>query len=157
MQIKILVVGKTSDRYLQDGIALYERRLRHYLPYQMQVVPDLKQTKHLTVAQQQQQEGEKLLRQVGDRDFLILLDERGRAYRSLELADYLQQQMLASRPQLSFAIGGAYGFSEAVYARADAQLSLSPLTFSHQMIRLLLVEQLYRALTILRGEPYHHE
>ncbi|NJL00439.1 MAG: 23S rRNA (pseudouridine(1915)-N(3))-methyltransferase RlmH [Spirulinaceae cyanobacterium SM2_1_0] len=157
MQVKLLTIGKTNTRYLQDGITLYEQRLRHYLPYQMQIVSDLKSSKNLSTEQQNEREGQKLLAQVSDHDYLMLLDERGCMWRSRQFADFLQQQMLTGRKTLVFAIGGAYGFSPAVYARANAQLALSAMTFSHQMIRLLFVEQLYRALTILRGEPYHHE
>jgi len=157
MQIKVLVVGKTQERYLQEGITLYEQRIARYLPYAMQAIPALKRAKSLRPEQQKEREGEALLAQVGDRDYLILLDERGPQRRSVEFADDLQQHMLASRPTLIFAIGGAYGFSPAVYARANDQLALSAMTLSHQMVRLFLVEQLYRALAILRGEPYHHE
>ncbi len=157
MQVKLLAVGKTQAAYLQEGIDLYTRRIGHYLPYQMQIVPEVKASKKLRPPQQAAQEGEKLLAQVGDRDFLVLLDERGPRQRSVEFAAWLQAQMLANRPTLVFAIGGPYGVSPAVYDRADAQLSLSPMTLSHQLVRLVFVEQLYRALTILRGEPYHHE
>ena len=156
MKICLLVVGKTNDALIEQLIDRYVARLRHYVPFDIQVIPDLKNTKNLSEAQQKQQEGEAILRAV-EGSYVVLLDEHGIEYRSMTFARQLQTWMNASTRGLTFVIGGAYGFSPAVYERADAQISLSQMTFSHQMIRLLFVEQLYRAMTILRGEPYHHE
>ena len=155
MRITFLVVGKTTDATIQALISDYQKRLTHYLPFEIQVIPELKNTKHLTEAQQKQLEGELILRAVGNAQ-MVLLDERGREYRSVEFADYLQKRMSAGQ-DLFFVVGGPYGFSQEVYQRANGQLSLSKMTFSHQMVRLFFVEQIYRAMTILRGEPYHHE
>lgn len=156
MKITLIVVGKTVGSELPKMIDTYVQRLKHYIPFEIQVIPDLKNTKSLTEAQQKQQEGEAILRAV-DGSYVVLLDEHGKEYRSLTFADQLQSWQNSSSRGLTFVIGGAYGFSEGVYQRADAKISLSQMTFSHQMIRLLFVEQLYRAMTILRGEPYHHE
>lgn len=156
MKVTLIVVGKTVGTELPRLIDTYTQRLKHYVPFDTQVIPDLKNTKNLSEAQQKQQEGEAILRAV-EGSYVVLLDEHGIEYRSMTFARQLQTWMNASTRGLTFVIGGAYGFSPAVYERADAQISLSQMTFSHQMIRLLFVEQLYRAMTILRGEPYHHE
>ena len=153
--IKLLLVGKTTDKHLETLISDYQNRLTHYLPFEVKVIPDLKQGK-LSFEQQKTQEGERILAAVPGNARLILLDERGTQFRSVGFAEYMQKQ-LAATPNIVFVVGGPYGFSQAVYDRADAMLSLSKMTFSHQMIRLLFVEQLYRAMTILRNEPYHHE
>ncbi len=156
MKLTLLVVGKTVGTELPKMIDTYVQRLKHYIPFDIQVIPDLKNTKSLSESQQKQQEGEAILRAV-EGCFVVLLDEHGKEYRSLTFASQLQSWLNTSTRGLTFVIGGPYGFSEAVYQRADAKISLSQMTFSHQMIRLLFVEQLYRAMTILRGEPYHHE
>lgn len=156
MKVTVMVVGKTVDSRIESLIGDYMGRLRHYIPTEWQVIPDLKNAKSLSADQQKQAEGELILRALPNNADLILLDEHGAEYRSVELAQYMQKKMLAGR-DITLLIGGAYGFSEAVYARANGKLSLSKLTYNHQMVRLLLVEQLYRAMTILRGEPYHHE
>ena len=156
MKVTLIVVGKTVGTELPRLIDTYTQRLKHYVPFDIQVIPDLKNTKNLSEAQQKQQEGEAILRAV-EGSYVVLLDEHGIEYRSMTFARQLQTWMNTSARGLTFVIGGAYGFSPAVYERADAQISLSQMTFSHQMIRLLFVEQLYRAMTILRGEPYHHE
>lgn len=156
MKLTLLVVGRTTSPALQTLIDDYRNRLTHYFPFSLQVIADLKQAKSLNEAQIKQAEGEQILKAVPTNAMMILLDERGKQFRSIELADYLQRCMTAGR-DIYFVVGGPYGFSEAVYRRANDSLSLSRLTFSHQMIRLLFVEQLYRAATILRGEPYHHE
>lgn len=156
MKTTLLVVGKTVGNELPKMIETYVQRLRHYIPFDIQVIPDLRNTKSLSEAQQKQLEGEAILRAV-EGCFVVLLDEHGKEYRSLTFASQLQSWLNTSTRGLTFVIGGPYGFSEAVYQRADAKISLSQMTFSHQMIRLLFVEQLYRAMTILRGEPYHHE
>ncbi len=153
--IQLLLVGKTTDKHLETLIADYQNRLTHYVPFEVKVIPDLKQGK-LSFEQQKTLEGGKILAAVPNNARLILLDERGKEFRSVEFAAWIEKQ-LATMPNIVFVVGGPYGFSQAVYDRADAMLSLSKMTFSHQMIRLLFVEQLYRAMTILRNEPYHHE
>jgi 23S rRNA (pseudouridine1915-N3)-methyltransferase len=156
MKITLLVVGKTTDSHIEALINDYQRRLVHYVPFALQVIPELKNTKALTAEQQKQAEGELILRQITSATDLVLLDEHGKEYRSIEYADYVQKKMSSGR-DVVFVVGGPYGFSDAVYARANGKISLSKMTFSHQMVRLFFVEQLYRAMTILRGEPYHHE
>ncbi len=156
MKITLLVVGKTTDKRLEALIDEYRQRLTHYVNFDLQVIPELRNAKNLSTDQQKQTEGEQILRQVTTATDLILLDEHGREYRSIEFADYLQKKMSAGRDVL-FVVGGPYGFSPDVYARANGKISLSQMTFSHQMIRLLFVEQIYRGMTILRNEPYHHE
>ena len=156
MKITLLVVGKTTDSHIEALINDYQRRLVHYVPFALQVIPELKNTKALTAEQQKQAEGELILRQTTSATDLVLLDEHGKEYRSIEYADYVQKKMSSGR-DVVFVVGGPYGFSDAVYARANGKISLSKMTFSHQMVRLFFVEQLYRAMTILRGEPYHHE
>ena len=157
MNIKLIVVAKTDAAYLQEGIALYEKRLRHYAGFEMVVIPALKDTKNLDIQEIKQREGQLLLRQMERCDRLILLDEHGKKFTSMSFADHLQRQMNAGVRNLGFVVGGAYGFSEAVYAAAHERISLSDMTFNHQMVRLFFVEQLYRAFTILHHEPYHNE
>ncbi|MBO4666281.1 MAG: 23S rRNA (pseudouridine(1915)-N(3))-methyltransferase RlmH [Paludibacteraceae bacterium] len=153
--VSLILVGKTTDKHLEALIADYQQRLTHYLPFEIKVIPDLKQGK-LSFEQQKTLEGERILDAIPNNAQVILLDERGKQFRSIDFAAHLQKR-LASTPNITFVIGGPYGFSKAVYDRANAMLSLSLMTFSHQMIRLLFIEQLYRAMTILRNEPYHHE
>jgi 23S rRNA (pseudouridine1915-N3)-methyltransferase len=157
MQIKLLAIGKTDNKAIQNLIDDYSSRLGHYIRFELEVIPDLKQSKSLSESLQKEKEGELILKKLSSTDELILLDERGKTYSSLEFSDYLQKKMNSGLKQLVFLIGGPYGFSEAVYARANGKTSLSKMTFSHQMIRPFVVEQLYRAMTILRNEPYHHE
>lgn len=156
MKITLLVVGKTTNNALESLIADYQKRLMHYVPFSLVVLPELKNAKSLSFEQQKQSEGEMILRSVTPASWVVLLDEHGREFRSVEFADWLQKSMSAGR-DIVFVIGGPYGFSPAVYQRANAQIALSQMTFSHQMVRLVFVEQIYRAMTILRGEPYHHE
>ena len=156
MTFTLLLVGKTTDRNIQTLIDDYCKRLSHYITFDIRVVPELRNTKSLTEEQQKEAEGKLLLSQLTTADMLVLLDEHGREYRSVEFADYMQRLMSAGR-NVVFAVGGPYGFSKDVYERADAKLSLSKMTFSHQMIRLVFTEQIYRACTIIKGEPYHHE
>ena len=156
MKITLLVVGKTTSAQIESLIQEYQKRLTHYLPFALQVIPELKNTKALTPDQQKQAEGEMILRAVAQSADLVLLDEHGKEFRSIEFADYIQKKMSSGR-DVVFVVGGPYGFSEAVYQRANGKISLSKMTFSHQMVRLFFVEQIYRAMTILRGEPYHHE
>lgn len=152
----LLLVGKTTDARIEHLIQEYQKRLTHYLPFAIQVIPELKNTKSLTPDQQKQMEGDLILRAVSTNVDLILLDEHGKEFRSVEFADYVQKRMSSGR-DVVFVVGGPYGFADVVYERANGKISLSKMTFSHQMVRLFFVEQLYRALTILRGEPYHHE
>ena len=156
MKVTLLVVGKTTDSHIEALINDYQKRLTHYLPFTLQVIPELKNTKALTPEQQKQAEGELILKALSANVDLILLDEHGKEFRSIEFADYVQRRMSSGR-DVVFVVGGPYGFSEAVYQRANGKISLSKMTFSHQMVRLFFVEQLYRSMTILRGEPYHHE
>lgn len=157
MKITLLVVGKTTDRHIDALIQDYAARLSHYTPFELNVIPELKNTKSLTEQQQKAAEAKLILAQLQPSDFLVLLDEHGRMYRSMEFAKYIEKKQNTVSRRLVFLIGGPYGFDADVYARANDKVSLSPMTFSHQMIRLIFVEQLYRAYTILRGEPYHHE
>ena len=157
MNIKLIAVGKTDNPALQQLISTYEKRLSYYINFDLQLLPDIKNSKSLSEEQQKIKEGELILSYVEPSHHLILLDERGKEYTSIAFADELQKKMNTGIKQLSFVIGGPYGFSQAIYQRANSKLSLSKLTFSHQMIRLFFVEQLYRAFTILRNEPYHHQ
>ena len=157
MNIKLIAVGKTDNPALQQLISTYEKRLSYYINFELQLLPDIKNSKSLSEEQQKIKEGELILSYIEPSHHLILLDERGKEYTSIAFADELQKKMNAGIKQLTFVIGGPYGFSQAVYQRANSKLSLSKLTFSHQMIRLFFVEQLYRAFTILRNEPYHHQ
>jgi len=157
MKIVLLVVGKTTEKYFVEAIGEYCKRIDRYATFELEVIPELKNTKSLSEAVQKKKEGEQILRRLQDGDEVVLLDERGREYRSSEFAGYLQQKMNTGRRRLVFVVGGPYGYSDAVYARVPERLSLSRLTFSHQMIRLLFVEQLYRAFSILNNSPYHHE
>ena len=156
MKIHLFMIGSTSDARLQSLIDEYRQRLKHYVPFELVVVPDLKNTKALSEEQIKTAEGEAILRFVTPSMDVVLLDEHGREFRSIEYAEWLQKKM-GSGKDLTLVIGGPYGFSEAVYARANGKVSFSQMTFSHQMIRLMAVEQIYRGMTILRGEPYHHE
>lgn len=156
MKITLLVVGKTTDARVEALIQDYQKRLTHYIPFALQVIPELKNTKSITPDQQKQAEGELILRSVAQSADLVLLDEHGKEFRSIEFADYIQKKMSSGRDVI-FVVGGPYGFSDEVYQRANGKISLSKMTFSHQMVRLFFVEQIYRAMTILRGEPYHHE
>lgn len=156
MKITLVLNGKTEDDYLIKGVSIYEQRLKHYISFETIVFPALKNTKALSIEQQKQKEGELLLKHIQSSDRLILLDEGGKEYNSVQFSDYLQQQMNSGIKNVVFVVGGPYGFSEEVYKRANGKISLSKMTFSHQMVRLFFVEQLYRAMTILKNEPYHH-
>jgi 23S rRNA (pseudouridine1915-N3)-methyltransferase len=157
MKIKLLVVGKTDHKGLQAMISEYQKRLQHYIKFDLEVIPALKSTKNLSETEQQEKEGEAILSRITSTDMLVLLDEQGRQYPSIKFANYLQKYMNAGTRQLVFVVGGPYGFSNTVYMRSQDKLSLSAMTFSHQMVRLFFVEQLYRGFTILRNEPYHHQ
>lgn len=156
MKITLILNGKTEDDYLITGFLNYEKRLKHYTSFETIVIPALKNTKSLTVEQQKQKEGELLLKSIQTADILILLDENGKEYNSVGFSDYLQKQMNSGIKNLIFVVGGPYGFSNDVYKRANGKIALSKMTFSHQMVRLFFIEQLYRAFTILKNEPYHH-
>ena len=156
MQIKLLAIGKTDNKQLQQLIDDYQKRLSHYIKFSLEMIPDLKKTKNLTEVQQKQKEGELIITRLNASDVLILLDESGKQFDSVSFSNYLQKYMNSGIKQLVFAIGGPYGFSQEVYNKAKGKLSLSKMTFSHQMIRLFFIEQLYRSFTILKNEPYHH-
>lgn len=156
MKTELVVVGKTTNKHIQACIDDYIERLGHYMSFGLTIIPELKNTKAMTAEQQKEREGELILQRLSATDTLVLLDEKGTEFRSIEMAAWLQKKQLSAR-RLVFVIGGPYGFSPEVYDRANEKLSLSRLTFSHQMVRLVFVEQLYRACTIIKGEPYHHE
>ena len=157
MEITLIVIGKTNAKYLIEGLDEYTRRLKHYITYNINILPDIKNTKNLTEEQQKKTEGKLILNALKPGDFLVLLDERGKEFSSMQFSDYLQRKMNSGLRRLVFVVGGPYGFSKDVYNKADEKLSLSKMTFSHEMIRLFFTEQIYRAMTIIRGEPYHHE
>jgi len=157
MKIKVLAIGKTDDKNLQALINSYENRLKHYIKFEIEIIPDIKNAKNLSEEQQKGKEGELILKKVLTTDNLVLLDEKGYEFRSMEFSRFLQKKMNSGIKQMVLVIGGPYGFSEKVYQKAIGKISLSKMTFSHQMIRLFVVEQIYRAFTILKNEPYHHE
>jgi 23S rRNA (pseudouridine1915-N3)-methyltransferase len=156
MKISLLCISKTTEAYLQEGIRIYENRLQHYCKYQRIEIPDLKNSKNLSFEQQKQKEAELILAKISPSDFVVLLDENGKELDSVQFSKELNKWMNQSTAHVVFVIGGPYGFHASVYERANLKLSLSKLTFSHQMVRLFFTEQLYRAFSILRGEPYHH-
>ena len=157
MKITLLTVGKTDVKWVRDGLELYVSRLVHYVPFQLREIPELKNVSALGREQVKAREGDLVLKAVRPSDEVVLLDEGGREFRSLEFASWLEERISRGSRDIVFVVGGAYGFSPEVYARADAKLSLSKMTFSHQMVRTIFAEQLYRAFTIMKGEPYHHE
>ena len=157
MKILVLAIGKTDEQWVQEALLKYSKRLQHYIPFEFELIPDLKNTKNLSEAQQKEKEGALILKMLKPTDIVFLLDEKGKEYRSVEFAKYLQHQMNSSVKRLVFIIGGPYGFSPELYAKAQGKVALSKMTFSHQMIRPFFLEQLYRAMTILKNEPYHHE
>jgi len=156
MTIKLITIGKTDNSQLQELISIYTERLKHYIKFEFEIIPDLKNAKKLSEALQKQKEGALILKKINPGDVLILLDEQGKPLSSMQFSDYLQKHMNSGIKNLVFIIGGPYGFSEEVYNKANGKLSLSKMTFSHQMIRLFFIEQLYRGFTILKNEPYHH-
>lgn len=157
MKVSLLLVGKTVNKHFVELIDEYAGRVKHYIGFEIVTIPELKNTKNLSVDQQKQMEGELILKQLQPGDYVVLLDEHGKEFRSIEFSKYMEQKMLSVNKRLVFVIGGPYGFSQDVYGKANEKISLSKMTFSHQMIRLIFVEQLYRAMTIMKGEPYHHE
>jgi len=156
MKITLLVIGKTDKDFVKKGIEEYQKRLVHYLPFDLKIIPDIKNTKNLSEAQQKQKEGELILDKLGSSDTIILLDENGKEFSSVDFSNFIEQKMIGGIKNLVFVIGGPYGFSDEVYQKAQGKVSLSKMTFSHQMIRMIFVEQLYRVMTIIKGEPYHH-
>lgn len=157
MKTHLLMIGRTDEAWLGTGIAEYFKRITRYIPFQDMVIADIKKSKNTTESIVKEKEGELILKQVSVGDILVLLDENGKQFTSREFSSFMEKQMVGGVRNLFFVIGGAYGFSEAVYARADHKLGLSRMTFSHQMVRLIFAEQLYRAMTILKNEPYHHD
>lgn len=157
MNMMLLTVGKTDVKWVKEGLDVYASRLKHYVSFSVTEIPELKKAAALSREQIKEKEGELILKQLTPQDTLVLLDEKGAEYRSLDFAAWLEKQLAGGGKSLVFAIGGAYGFSDAVYARAREKVSLSKMTFSHQLVRTIFAEQLYRAFTILKGEPYHHE
>jgi 23S rRNA (pseudouridine1915-N3)-methyltransferase len=157
VKIVVLAIGKTDESWIQEGIDKYSKRLKHYISFEFQIFPDLKNRKNLSENQQKEQEGRLILKQVQNTDLLILLDEKGKEFHSKGFSDFLQQKMNAGIKRLVFVIGGPYGFSAEVYAQATSKIALSKMTFSHQMIRPFFAEQIYRAFSILNNEPYHHQ
>ena len=157
MKITLLTVGKTDKDWVKQGLDIYVSRLKHYIPFSVVEIPELKNVSSMTKDQIKTREGELILKNIRPTDDLILMDERGKQYTSIELSKVLQDKISYIGKDIVFVIGGAYGFSEAVYNRADSKISLSKMTFSHQMVRAIFAEQIYRAFTIMRGEPYHHE
>tara|TARA_Y100001978_G_scaffold143964_1_gene129021 strand:+ start:800 stop:1297 length:498 start_codon:yes stop_codon:yes gene_type:complete len=157
VKILVLAIGKTDEQWVQEALLKYSKRLKYYLSFEFEVIPDLKNTKNLSEMQQKEKEGALILKKLNPTDKVFLLDEKGKEYRSVEFAKHLQQQMNSGVKRLVFIIGGPYGFSPELYAKEQRKLALSKMTFSHQMIRPFFVEQLYRAITILKNEPYHHE
>lgn len=156
MKITLLAIGKTDNEHLDILISDYMKRLGFYVSFHFEVIPDIKKTKHLSEIQQKQAEGSEILKRIIASDTLILLDEKGKVLSSVGFSEFLQKKMNSGLKNLVFLIGGPYGFSEEIYKRANGKISLSAMTFSHQMVRLFITEQLYRAFTILKNEPYHH-
>ncbi len=156
MTIKLLAIGKTDHKALQELISEYQNRLTHYIKFELEIIPDIKNVKNLSETQQKEKEGELILKKLNTSDVLILLDENGKQYSSVDFSGFLQKKMNSGIKQLVFVIGGPYGFSNTIYQKAQGKISLSKMTFSHQMVRLFVVEQLYRGFTILKNEPYHH-
>lgn len=157
MNIKLLAIGKTDSKPLQELIDVYTKRLSFYVPFELEIIPDIKNTKKLSEAEQKEKEGEFILKKLQPTDVMVLLDENGKMFSSVEFSDYLQKKMNSGIKQLVLVIGGPYGFSDDIYKLAQGKISLSAMTFSHQMVRLFITEQIYRAFTILRNEPYHHQ
>ncbi|MBE6207653.1 MAG: 23S rRNA (pseudouridine(1915)-N(3))-methyltransferase RlmH [Rikenellaceae bacterium] len=157
MQIELIVVGKTDSKEVSALVEMYQKRINHYCRFSITTLPDLRNTKNLSSNQQNQSEGERILAQLTESDYVVLLDEHGEELRSMDFAQWIRKRMVSGLKRLVFVIGGPYGFSEEVYRRANSKLSLSKMTFSHQIVRAIFAEQIYRAFTILNNEPYHHE
>ena len=157
MKIVLLAIGKTNEQYLIEGISKYQKRLQHYIKFEILEISNIKNTKNFSNSELMQKEGQLILTQIQPSDYLVLLDDKGKSFTSTRFSERLQGWMLSGKKRLVFVVGGAYGFSDSVYSRGNEELSLSDMTFSHQMVRLFLIEQLYRGYTILNNEPYHHK
>jgi 23S rRNA (pseudouridine1915-N3)-methyltransferase len=157
MKITLLQTGKTTDKHVSEVADLYINRIKKYTPFEVLTLPDIKNTKNMPVQEQKIKEGEKMLQVMSDEDHVVLLDEKGKEVRTVEFSAALEKMFFMPKKRIVFVIGGPYGFSESLYARADNKMSLSKMTFPHQLVRLLFLEQLYRAFTIIKNEPYHHE
>jgi 23S rRNA (pseudouridine1915-N3)-methyltransferase len=157
MKITLLQIGKTGEKYLSDGIAEYSVRIGKYAAFEIITIPDLKNTKNMPLDEQRFREGKAIMQSIGNDDFVVVLDERGKEFNTFEFASQLEKIFMMSKKRVVFIIGGSWGFSDDVYSRSDLMMALSRLTFSHQMVRLLFAEQLYRVLTVIKGDPYHHE
>jgi 23S rRNA (pseudouridine1915-N3)-methyltransferase len=157
MKIALLQTGKTTDKYIEELIDLYANRIRRYSVFDIITIPDVKNTKNMPVPEQKTKEAARIIQSVSEEDYVILLDEKGKELRTIEFSATLERMFFLPKKRIVFVIGGAWGFTEAVYNRADFKMSLSKMTFPHQLVRLLFLEQLYRAFTIIKGEPYHHE
>ena len=153
----LITVGKTTTGYIQTGIDEYCKRLKRYIPFSIKSLPDIKNSRRMTESQQKTEEGKIILNELSASDHVVLLDERGEMLTSRGFSEFIQKGMLGGKKRMAFVVGGPYGFSQEVYSRADTKISFSKMTFSHEMIRLFFTEQVYRAMTILRGEPYHHD
>lgn len=157
MKIQLMAVGRTTTPYLQEGIKMYLDRVSHYVPLEITIIPDIKKSRSLTQQQQKDLEGQAMMQRLTGGDFVVLLDEKGRRYTSRQFAAFIDKKMQTLPQRLTFIVGGPYGFSQEIYNRADQMLSLSDMTFPHEMVRLFFAEQLYRAYSIIGGEPYHHD
>ena len=156
MKIALLQTGKTTEKYIIEGVEIYSARIKKYSGFEIITVPDLKDTRNMPILEQKVREGKKIIKFLGKDDFIVLLDERGKEMGSADFAEWIEKKLMNQKNRIVFVTGGPWGFSEEVYSIADARLSMSKMTLPHQMVRLLFVEQLYRAFTIIRGEPYHH-
>jgi len=157
VKILLLTIGNTDKKYMREGVDDYVKRLSFYIPFEIKVIPDIKNRSSLSEELQKEKEGQLILNQVSPGDYIVLLDEHGAEYSSIAFSKWIEKKMIAGTRQLIFVIGGPYGFSNTVYQRSDLKISLSQMTFSHQMVRMIFVEQIYRAMTIIKNEPYHHE
>lgn len=157
MKTTLLLIGKTDEEYLEHGIQKYVARIVHYSPFDIKVLPDMRNTKNMSELQQKQREAEVILNEIAPNDYVAVLDENGTQFTSRQFAEFIEKTTMQGARRLLFVVGGPYGFAPEIYQRANRKISLSQMTFSHQMVRLIFVEQLYRAFTILRGEPYHHD
>jgi 23S rRNA (pseudouridine1915-N3)-methyltransferase len=157
MKIVLLLTGKTSEKYIEEGMVNFSNRVKKYAAFDIISLPDIKNTRNMPAREQKIKEGDKILQFLGNDDFLVVLDEKGKEFSTLEFSSWLEKILILSKKRIVFAIGGAWGFSDEVFQKADLSISLSRLTFSHQVVRLLFLEQLYRAFTVIKGKPYHHE
>lgn len=157
MKLALLQTGKTDEAYIRDAVAVYEKRIAKYARFEMITLPDIRNARNMPASVLKEKEGEQMLNIIRPDDMVILLDDKGREYTTIELASFLKDRLMSSKKRILFVVGGAWGFDDKIYERADHKLSLSRLTFSHQLVRLLFAEQLYRVLTVISGDPYHHE